>query len=587
MPYGSNEIETRFTGEIDEQDFDRIDSRLEETADNAVRVERAVAAVPAGMSAAPLPFDTASMQALDKSSKKTSANLRLVQLAMHKTGGEAGLAAASLVQTAHTMKMAGAGIGKGGMAATAAMVALGLAVVYFAEQNKKAARDMENILDRQFTANEMEVMSYQQLLDIREKAETENVIFNKNIADANDARLDEQEKFNKQRASIFEGGIGANADVLRSFGLMGGALDKAGDKLTEETEKRDDNAAIIAKATELLEADTQARSEQILAEVDQLGEMRKFEQQALAGSAEENAKRAQSIANDTAIVREQIAVLEASGDTSKAVQDRIAELNNKLEQLGQQSDILSSSAVKAAEAQKKQADASGELTVAAEKAAEAMQATRDAQSAQTASMREFILEAGQTDNEMLELQAEQKKKLVELHIKGIEAEEKIQRDWAKKKEDFAKNQKFLALFDESEKFSDEEQARKQARSKRAEELREELQMEREEKQAAAVATQADKMMQIHQEARLVGDAVAKEQQLLKNSRADNLTILQSGFDQQRQVYRQAAADLAQFGAQFRQSIGQMTGGMPGGAGAGAVGNSIYEQTMAILKGIGI
>jgi len=566
MPYGSNEIETRFTGEIDEQDFDRIDSRLEETADNAVRVERAVAAVPAGMSAAPLPFDTASMQALDKSSKKTSANLRLVQLAMHKTGGEAGLAAASLVQTAHTMKMAGAGIGKGGMAATAAMVALGLAVVYFAEQNKKAARDMENILDRQFTANEMEGMSYQQLLDIREKAETENVILNKNIADANDARLDEQEKFNKQRASIFEGGIGANADVLRSFGLMGGALDKAGDKLTEETEKRDDNAAIIAKATELLEADTQARSEQILAEVDQLGEMRKFEQQALAGSAEENAKRAQSIANDTAIVREQIAVLEASGDTSKAVQDRIAELNNKLEQLGQQSDILSSSAVKAAEAQKKQADASGELTVAAEKAAEAMQATRDAQSAQTASMREFILEAGQTDNEMLELQAEQKKKLVELHIKGIEAEEKIQRDWAKKKEDFAKNQKFLALFDESEKFSDEEQARKQARSKRAEELREELQMEREEKQAAAVATQADKMMQIHQEARLVGDAVAKEQQLLKNSRADNLTILQSGFDQQRQVYRQAAADLAQFGAQFRQSIGQMTGGMPGGAG---------------------
>lgn len=396
------------------------------------------------------------------------------------------------------------------------------------------------------------------------------------------------------------------------FGLADGLglVGAEGDDLADELEELEAQEASLTTETQGLEdalnsvevAANDARAA-LLSQVDQQAELRQFEQQALAASAEQNAARAEAIANEKTIVEEQIAILEASGDTSKEVQDRIAELNEEMETLNAQTEILNSNTVKAAEAQKAQAEATLESAEAAKEMAAqerelakervaASQAVSDAQDKQTASMREFIVASASAGDELIELQTEQNRQLIDLATSAAEEEEKIQRDIDKRRKGFEKNQGFLRLFDLGDGLDDEKRERDRARSVEFQELREELAMEREEKRIAAEAEQEDKLVQIQQEAILTGEAIANEQKLLKDAADDNLKILDNRFQRETQAYEQVAmvitqilSNVTQFAQQSVEQVDQLLS-QPGGASAGGDGwlESILDRGFQELFG---
>ncbi|KKM83546.1 hypothetical protein LCGC14_1308220, partial [marine sediment metagenome] len=226
MSFDRNEIETRFTGEVDEQDFNEIDRRLKKTAGVAKSAEKAVGAIP-------LPFDPVPMEELDKASKRTSANLRLVQLSLGSVGGEAAATTTALISAASNIKTAASGLGKGAGVATAAVLALGLAIVKVTSDiNKQTA-----IMDAQIEA---QTRYFDILATGTTETATAQIEQSQDILRAREAELD---KLNFQIAK-------ANQIVSES-GLVGQAANELFEVLTgtpvEALEARQQQVASIIK----------------------------------------------------------------------------------------------------------------------------------------------------------------------------------------------------------------------------------------------------------------------------------------------------------------------------------------------------
>jgi len=245
MSFDANEIETRFVADVDEQSFNQADQILVRSENNA-----------------------------QKTSRSINSNLRVVGIALGSVEGEAARTADELIRvSSHLASVAKAGpeligslktlpagvksaannITKGGVAVGVALAVTTVAIAHFVNKQRKLAQELEDDLERQFTANELEAKSAEELLDIREQAIAENAILDKNIANANEERIRLQREFNQRRKSVFEGGIGALADAGRTFfNTEAQELVKAQELLARETKKRDDNNAAIEKTTELL-----------------------------------------------------------------------------------------------------------------------------------------------------------------------------------------------------------------------------------------------------------------------------------------------------------------------------------------------
>ncbi len=309
-------------------------------------------------------------------------------------------------------------------------------------------------------------------------------------------------------------GIG---DALGIMGAEGDQLNERFKELTAEAKELAAETEALAEAYNSVEVAANDAREALLEEVDQLADIREFEQQALASSAEENAKRAQAIADESAIIREQIAVLEDSGDTSKEVQDKIAGLNSELGQLGQQSDVLSSSAVKAAESQKALAAAESELESAANEAAAKLAAAVSKTAAARANERKAIAAAGKASREAaaerIKFQKEQDKELTELQQDNNDARIQAEKDFNKSIEDLVANQSFLAAIDRQDDFVDSGQTRRDAARKDLINLQMDLAEERIVKEIAAQEEKADR-------AARVSEAVAER----RNARREEIKL---------------------------------------------------------------
>jgi uncharacterized coiled-coil DUF342 family protein len=258
----------------------------------------------------------------------------------------------------------------------------------------------------------------------------------------------------------------------------------------EELEKR--RTAVessIAKEEEALDRFNEAldenkfkieeTSEALLTSAQDQADLRRFEQQALENSAEQNAARAEEISNESKIIQEQINTLRATGDESVDVKSKIEELNQELNTLNQQSDILSSNVVKAAEAQKQQAKAAEQAAKADSKIADLQQRISQARQQEAQASAQAAADAAQKRNDaILKLQSDGLKKRAKLINDAQRAEREAQKNFLRERNKLAADQDFKALFELAQSEEDAAQKRAEDFKQKQKDLSDSLKEER-------------------------------------------------------------------------------------------------------------
>lgn len=320
--------------------------------------------------------------------------------------------------------------------------------------------------------------------------------------------------------------------IADQFDLVGDAGDDLADELKDlEAEEKNliTSTEGLTDAFDSAEVAANDAREALLENADQISEVREFEQEALAGSAEENARRAESIQNERAIIREQIALLENSGDTSKEVQDRIEELNGELGQLGQQSQFLSSAAVKAAEGLQALADAEGQLEAAAKQSAKAASAaaskTIDAQNRENKAIAKIRADERKAAKEAVKFVIEQEEELDDLRDDNRKAQLKAEKDFNKDIKQLVEEQSFIAAINRQDGFVEAEQERRDAAKEGLAKLQGEHEEERIENEIAAQEAKANRLKSIA-EARSITAAARRNEIKLQNAANNDVIRLQ-------------------------------------------------------------
>ncbi|KKN09769.1 hypothetical protein LCGC14_1043280 [marine sediment metagenome] len=322
------------------------------------------------------------------------------------------------------------------------------------------------------------------------------------------------------------------------LGLVGDAGDELADDLKDlEAEEKELTTSTEGLTDALQSAEVAANDARValLEQVDQLGDTRKFEQEALTASAEQNAARAESIKNEQAIIREQIATLVDSGDTSQEVQARIEELNSELGQLGQQSQFLSTAAVKAAESQKILVDAEGELEAARDKSARAVQAATSKTIAARNKESQAIAKAAAADRkaarEAKEFEIEQQAELADLRQDNRDDQIKAEKKFGKDIDKLVEEQSFIAAINRQDAFVEEEQERRDAAKEGVAKLQVGLEEERIEREIADKEAKADRLKSIADASQITAAAVRNESKL-RNAANNDIIRLQTNRAEQ-------------------------------------------------------
>ncbi len=180
------------------------------------------------------------------------------------------------------------------------------------------------------------------------------------------ARVAELDRLLKQEADIrdknntriqegFANLTAQGGDVVARLGVATGlfsdvqaAVDGANTNIAKyEAEQRKLNEAIQEGAfadNEAAEA-KRAATQATLQEADLAADSLRRQQQANEATVEQNEQRLKAIENEEAILREQLAVLEESGDTSEEVTQRIEALNKQLSVLGEEARFIKEDAL--------------------------------------------------------------------------------------------------------------------------------------------------------------------------------------------------------------------------------------------------
>ena len=283
------------------------------------------------------------------------------------------------------------------MAAAAAAAAAAIAILYvgtkeLSKGHKEMSDSLQNRIDqennlRDLTRNLTSDDAKRRLAEI----ERDQEISNKALAVAKDRNDKMQAGVDKvgDNLSILAGPIGI-LDTALGTDVIGDGLFKVVDGLigvgdsaevvADEYQKQQDKAteladehAMLTEALNSVEVAANDARIALLDSVDSEAELSRFRNKALENTSEQNAELAKQIEQERAIVQKQIDTLKASGNTSQEVQDEIKNLTANLSELDSQTQVLSSSAVKASEAQKAQSEAAEEAAEANKKAAEEQQ----------------------------------------------------------------------------------------------------------------------------------------------------------------------------------------------------------------------
>ncbi len=366
------------------------------------------------------------------------------------------------------------------------------------------------------------------------------------------------------------------SDVLRVIVPTIGALDLFTTGLDETAEAAVDAADDIIKSEqEVIDGlinefgpaleDMAAQTDMLIADIDRLGEARKFEQTALAGSAEENQRRAETIANEKTIIQEQIQVIKSSGIETERAADKLEQLESEMEKLNQQTGILSSSAVKAAESQKTLAAAEEELKASAERSqraiAAAVEKTSKARSQElkaAAEITEALTEARIDEQKLI---SEQMEDLADERESAHKKELKAEKDFQKTIRVLKNNQSFLELIDTQDKNTEEVDERRDERNDRLEDLQEGLIEEREMLALASAEAIKDKRDSLKEVKNRTLEAARDEQRIRNDASREIGEILNNRFRNEAQGYQQMGDIVAQFTEQMKASLaGLLDGG---------------------------
>ena len=344
----------------------------------------------------------------------------------------------------------------------------------------------------------------------------------------------------------------------------------------EETASRAADAAddIIKSEQEIIDSllnefgpaleEVAAQTDTLIADIDRLGETRKFEQTVLAGSAEENQRRADAIANEKAIIQEQIQVIKSSGLETEGAADKLAQLESEMQKLNQQTDILSSSSVKAAESQKTLAASEEELSASAERSqraiAAAVQKTNKARSQELKAAAEVSQALTETRIDEQKLISKQMGDLADEREDAHKKELKAEKDFHKTVRGLAKNQSFLQLIDEQDEAAEEVDERRDTRNDRLEDLQEGLIEEREVlalASAKAIKAKRDSLAEVKNRTL---EAARDEQRIRNDASREIGKILNNRFMNEARGYQQMGDIVAQFTEQMKASLAELLDG---------------------------
>lgn len=278
-------------------------------------------------------------------------------------------------------------LGPVGLGVAAAIAAAGVALAAFADESQKRADQINAIVDAQrqigqdIAAGLTSDEASQRLETLRKQR------------DAEQKQLDELNNTYQE----FEKDSGALAPVLK-------AVSYEEEALSEQIKKSKDNTAAFnaeidqleqalaegeLAANDAAEAEKQLaleRADAALAAADAAGKQLQAEQRAINATAEQNQQRLSAIENEKAVVQKQIEVLQASGDTSEKVTDKLAALQQQLGALGDESQFITSNALDAATAQDKQKEATKAQEEASKAAQQAIDRANAAQANYTAAV---------------------------------------------------------------------------------------------------------------------------------------------------------------------------------------------------------
>jgi hypothetical protein len=298
-------------------------------------------------------------------------------------------------------------------------------------------------------------------------------------------------KAEEERKAAFEqalqdtGGLDASARFRELLGLTdSGELDAAvkrredavsetAAEIEQLTAKLGDNALAANDAAEAEARLAEERTASILAEAQQAGELATLKARVTDLTQEQIDGELEALKLREAGLKAEIAALNASGDTSEAVANKIAELNNQLGFLGEQSDVLkkarpnarSEAAEKAAEeAKKAQEDAARESERAAQEGKRnAENAAKERENAAKAALKQ----QQDFENAVTKLREDTHHKRIDQEINNARAIEDIIRDFGDQREDALAEQSFLSLaqINKEEKRANRDQSIENKRAK--------------------------------------------------------------------------------------------------------------------------
>lgn len=608
MSFDRNEIETRFIAEIDDPSFDEIDRRLKETAENASEAQRAVIAVPSPLDPLAPAGGGGDLRQANQSLSAATQGIRVLSRSASALGVEMGAGADAVLTVATTIpplilglngmtaSIVAAEIATGPFLAAAVAIAavMGIAAVaidFFKGSSEEAAEAMQE----QVAAQE----AYNNALNSTSDSIENQIAANEELLETNQRNLENIEALAKtvsenEPSNIFWG-------LGDAFGWVGAEGDQLNEKLKElraEEEELKLESEALAKALNSVEVAANDATQALLQESDILASIRKFEQEALASSAEENDKRAQAIVDESAIIRERIKLLEDSKNQTKEVADEIADLNSELGQLGQQSNILNSSAVAAAEAQRALAAAEIELEASAKAAASAAKAAASMTAAARAAESKAMAADSRADKkaaaERTKLGQEQAQEFGELQLDQHEARIKAEKDFNKSIEDLVENQSFLAAIDKQDDFVDTEQERRNAAKKELISLQMSLAEERIVREIAAQEANADREASIAEASANLRNAQREEIRLRRAADREALKLQRNRAEQesdlQAQVNKNTIAMIqsvvtfsANAASQVQRNLSQSaTGGKKGRKGK-SITSSLAEMMNEVMR----
>lgn len=495
---------------------------------------------------------------------KTAGALKGLAGASSLVGGEAGAATGQLLNFTSVMPDMGDQISKlgQGMTLTTGLIGVGLVAAISAGALAFDAFNSEaEEMTKRINAAKDAQITYNEALDMTSASIEDQIKANEDQIKANERN---SQSAQESIDSVFDELGSGNAgffEVQEVIDVFGGQLDDLSEKTTGLIS---DNEA-YADSLDSVEVAANDASSALLDRVEQLGETRKFEQEALAGSAEDNQRRTESIANERKIIQEQIAEIERSGIASDESQARLEELNSELGALGRQSDILSSSAVKAAESQKTLAAAEEELKASAERSQKAIAAavsrTNKARSQELKAAAEITEARTEARIDEQKLVSEQMGDLADEREDAHKKELKAEKDFQKTARALEKNQSFLQLIDAQDKNTEEVDERRDTHNDRLEDLQEDLIEEREMLALASAETIKDKRDSLAEVKNRTLEAARDEQRIRNDASREIGKILNNRFRNEAQGYQQMGDIIAQFTEQMKASLaGLLDGG---------------------------